>query len=72
MHDDWGWRLLGQSLSLMPDGGKALATSVPSYCSPVVVGLSQLSTEKLQVDCVGVIQAEPSFREPRVYYSNPG
>jgi hypothetical protein len=45
--DDWGWSFLGQPLSLMPDGRKALATSVPSFCGPVAVGLSQLSTEKL-------------------------
>jgi hypothetical protein len=47
--DDWGWSWLGQSLSLMPDGGKVLATSALSFCGPVTVGLSQRSTEKLDV-----------------------
>jgi hypothetical protein len=40
--DDWGWSLLGQSLSLMPDGGKVLAT-LHSFCGPVAVALSQRS-----------------------------
>jgi len=57
---DWGWSLLGQSLSLMPDGGKVLATSAPSYCSPVVVGLSQIS-----------LIASELFRQSQVSFIQP-